>query len=55
MYGYRKKLQDYLYLSSLSEPPCCSSKNIRTRDFKGNSFLRSAQWEAERDKKQTSD
>lgn len=40
-------------------PHLCAStlfiKSMGTRDFKENSFLRSAQWEAEGDKKQTLD
>lgn len=56
--GYQKQWiqsQDCIDASSFSVPLCCLSKSMETRDFKGNSFLRSAQWEAEGDKKQALD
>lgn len=55
IYGYPKQLQDRIDASFFFVPLRCLSKSMGTRDFKGNSFLRSAQWEAERDKKQPLD
>lgn len=52
IYGYQNS-SSTVWLPHLSL--CLSvvyQKSMGTRDFKGNSFLRSAQWEAEEDKKQ---